>query len=73
MKFLILIILGVGMVVSGFCQSDINDDLLISLWENSENPDSKGFNALNEYYNIYNQVNPEAVLISLDYYSKLAK
>jgi|GEM_PF-517096 hypothetical protein len=73
MKFLILIILGVGMVVSGFCQSDINDDLLISLWENSENLDSKGFNALNEYYNIYNQVNPEAVLISLDYYSKLAK
>ena len=57
------------MEVSGFCQSDINDDLLISLWENSENPDSKGFNALNEYYNIYNQVNPESVLISLDYYS----
>ena len=73
MKFLILIILGVGMVVSGFCQSDINDDLLISLWENSENPDSKGFNSLNEYYNIYNQVNPESVLISLDYYSKIAK
>tara|TARA_Y100000385_G_C12688378_1_gene465240 strand:- start:310 stop:489 length:180 start_codon:yes stop_codon:yes gene_type:complete len=59
--------------VSGFCQSDINDNLLISLCENSENPDSKEFNALNEYYNVYNQVNPESALISLDYHSKLAK
>ena len=61
------------MEVSGFCQSDINDNLLISLWENSKNPDSKEFNALNKYYNVYNQVNPESALISLDYHSKVAK
>jgi tetratricopeptide (TPR) repeat protein len=46
---------------------------LKTIWENTKNPDSIRFNALAEYYKLNNQAQPDATLVVLDYYHKLAK
>lgn len=46
---------------------------LKKIWEDEKEINSIRFNALEEYYEINNQVKPDSALISLDYHYKLAK
>ncbi|MFT4697042.1 MAG: tetratricopeptide (TPR) repeat protein [Flavobacteriaceae bacterium] len=63
--FLLLFIINIG-------TSQTNGDSLTNTWKDEKKSDSIRFNALEEYYEINNQIKPDSTLAALDYHYELA-
>ena len=64
-------------IISLFCCLSIHAQTdttsLKEVWENEKIVDSLRFNALEAYYDVNNQTQPDLALVSLEYYYTLAK
>ncbi|MFY0673061.1 MAG: tetratricopeptide repeat protein [Bacteroidia bacterium] len=70
-KLLVLLVLIMGTSNSTF--GKLNSDSFQKVWQNKAVHDTIRFNALEQFYNTYNQENPDLTLSSLDYHLSLAK
>ena len=48
-------------------------DSLRQIWEDESTIDTVRYNALENYFDLYNRVQPDSALMALDYYYALAK
>ncbi|WP_034058492.1 tetratricopeptide repeat protein [Lacinutrix jangbogonensis] len=65
--FIITVLFGLSV------SAQISNDSLKLVWENEKGIDSVRFNALENYYEINNQTQPDSALVALEYYYLLAE
>jgi len=60
------------LIIINTSYAQVSGDSLRLIWENENQLDSIRFNALEEYYEINNQIKPDSTLTSLNYHFELA-
>lgn len=60
------------LIIINTSYAQVSGDSLRLIWENENQLDSIRFNALDEYYEINNQIKPDSTLTSLNYHFELA-
>jgi len=60
------------LIIINTSYAQVSGDSLRLIWENENQLDSVRFNALEEYYEINNQIKPDSTLTSLNYHFELA-